>query len=85
MTMGWTMGLHLKHYHGNGSGSGSGSGSVDTGWISLSGIHDSSKAIKPDRTAFDLQHICMKLHRRNGLRQSAAMSVHVSISCVLNP
>lgn len=45
-----------------------------------------AKPSEPDRAAFDRQHICMNLHRRNGLRrQPAAISVHMLISCVLTP
>lgn len=59
---------------------------LDVGWISHSGIQLSSKPSEPDRTVFDLQHICMKLHRRNGLRrQPAAVPVHLLISSVLTP
>lgn len=59
---------------------------LTSGGLVLVEYDSQAKPSEPDRTAFDLQHICMKLHRGNGLRrQPAAMSVHLLISCVLTP
>lgn len=35
-----------------------------------------AKPSEPDRTVFDLQHICMKLHRGNGLRRQPEKQVY---------
>lgn len=59
---------------------------LTSGGLVLVEYNSQAKPSEPDRTVFDLQHICMKLHRRKGLRrQPAAVSVHLLISCVLTP